>query len=154
MCAMGTWHVRTPNYRGDAEMVLWLPPVPVVIGYRITQAVVNTQTVMQQAVDGDGDPTSDSLTITILDGADPVGGDTLALTVNEAAIDGIGRTPASDAETDSGTLSFTAGSDTLGDFAFTGVGGLVTTLDGVGVEGVGLALGVAVGGDEAEVAPS
>ncbi|MCM3417820.1 DUF5801 repeats-in-toxin domain-containing protein [Sphingopyxis alaskensis] len=86
------------------------------------------------AVDGDGDPTSDSLTITILDGADPVGGDTLALTVNEAAIDGIGRTPASDAETDSGTLSFTAGSDTLGDFAFTGVGGLVTTLDGVGVD--------------------
>lgn len=31
----GTWHVRTRNYKGDAEMVLWLPPVPVVVGHMI-----------------------------------------------------------------------------------------------------------------------
>ena len=31
--ADGTWHVRTRHYSGDAEMVLWLPPVPVVIGH-------------------------------------------------------------------------------------------------------------------------
>ncbi len=98
------------------------------------QNLAPSATFTLSAVDGDGDPTSDSLTITIDDGADPAGGDTLALTVNEAAIDGIGRTPASDDETDSGTLSFTAGSDTLGNFAFTGVGGLVTTLDGVGID--------------------
>ena len=98
------------------------------------QNLAPSATFTLSAVDGDDDPTSDSLTITIDDGANPTGGDTLALTVNEAAIDGIGRTPASDAETDSGTLSFTAGSDTLGDFAFVGVDGLVTTLDGVGID--------------------
>ncbi len=29
----GTWHVRTRHYNGDAEMVLWLPPTPVAVGY-------------------------------------------------------------------------------------------------------------------------
>ena len=33
----GTWHVRTPGYRGDAEMCLWLPPQAVPIGYVIQQ---------------------------------------------------------------------------------------------------------------------
>jgi len=33
----GTWHVRTANYRGDAEMVLWLPPQPVPVGFIIAQ---------------------------------------------------------------------------------------------------------------------
>ncbi|WP_227340083.1 beta strand repeat-containing protein [Sphingopyxis sp. P8] len=86
------------------------------------------------AVDRDGDPTSDSLTITIDDGADPTGGGTLTLTVDEAAIDGIGRTPASDAETDSGMLSFSAGSDTLSNFMFDGTAGLVANLDGAGTD--------------------
>uniref|UniRef100_UPI002FC9DBCE beta strand repeat-containing protein n=1 Tax=Sphingopyxis sp. TaxID=1908224 RepID=UPI002FC9DBCE len=85
-------------------------------------------------VDRDGDPTSDTLTIAIDDGANPVGGDTLTLTVNEAAIDGIGRTPASNAEIASGTLNFTAGSDTLSGFVFDGVAGLVANLDGVGTD--------------------
>ena len=40
--------------------------------------------------------------------------------IARSAIDGIGRTPASDAETDIGTLSFTAGSDTLSGFVFDG----------------------------------
>lgn len=57
----GTWHIRTPRYNGDAEMVLWLPPVPVVIGHRVTQSVTNTQTVVQQAVDTDGDGIADSV---------------------------------------------------------------------------------------------
>ena len=34
---VGTWHVRTPGYSGDAEMCLWLPPVPVVIGHVISE---------------------------------------------------------------------------------------------------------------------
>ena len=29
----GSWHVRTPNYRADAEVCLWLPPEPVPVGY-------------------------------------------------------------------------------------------------------------------------
>ena len=33
----GTWHIRTRNYKGDAEMCLWLPAVPVVAGYVIQQ---------------------------------------------------------------------------------------------------------------------
>ena len=31
----GTWHVRTAHYRGDAEMVLWLPPSAVPVGFVI-----------------------------------------------------------------------------------------------------------------------
>ena len=32
----GTWHVRTPGYSGDAEMVLWMPPgPPVVVGHAV-----------------------------------------------------------------------------------------------------------------------
>ncbi|PKP86354.1 MAG: hypothetical protein CVT78_13830 [Alphaproteobacteria bacterium HGW-Alphaproteobacteria-17] len=86
------------------------------------------------AVDRDGDPTSDTLMIVIDDGANPVGGDTLTLTVNEAAIDGMGSTPVSNAEIASGTLAFTAGSDTLSGFVFDGVAGLVANLDGVGTD--------------------
>ena len=54
----GTWHVRTRNYKGDAEMCLWLPPVPVVIGYVITQ----TMTSMMQAIpyDSNGDGVVDA----------------------------------------------------------------------------------------------
>ncbi|QCB53349.1 tandem-95 repeat protein [Sphingopyxis sp. PAMC25046] len=86
------------------------------------------------AVDRDGDPTSDSLTIAIVDGAGPVNATPVTLTVNEVAIDGIGSNPASPDETDSGTLAFTAGSDTLSGFAFTGVAGLVANLDGAGTD--------------------
>ena len=86
------------------------------------------------AVDRDGDPTSDSLTIAITDGADPVDAAPITLTVNEAAIDAIGSDPASGDEIDSGNLSFTAGSDTLSGFAFTGFAGLVTNLDGAGID--------------------
>ncbi|WP_447932829.1 beta strand repeat-containing protein [Sphingopyxis fribergensis] len=86
------------------------------------------------AVDRDGDPTSDSLTIAITDGANPVNATPITLTVNEAALNGIGSDPASNAETASGNLSFTAGSDTLSGFAFTGVAGLVANLDGAGTD--------------------
>lgn len=34
----GTWHVRTARYRGDAEMVLWLPPSAVPVGFVIAQS--------------------------------------------------------------------------------------------------------------------
>jgi VCBS repeat-containing protein len=85
------------------------------------------------AVDRDGDPTSDSLTIAITDGANPTGATPITLTVNEAAL-ADGSNPASNAETTSGNLSFTAGSDTLSGFAFTGVAGLVANLDGAGTD--------------------
>ena len=85
------------------------------------------------AVDRDGDPTSDSLTIAIADGANPANAAPITLTVNEAAL-ADGSNPASNAETASGDLSFTAGSDTLSGFAFTGVSGLVANLDGAGVD--------------------
>lgn len=85
------------------------------------------------AVDRDGDPTSDSLTIAITDGANPVSATPITLTVNEAALLD-GSTPASLAEAASGNLSFTAGSDTLSSFAFTGVAGLVANLDGAGTD--------------------
>ncbi|MHA4838946.1 beta strand repeat-containing protein [Sphingopyxis sp. MSC1_008] len=86
------------------------------------------------AVDRDGDPTSDSLTIAITDGANPVNATPITVTVNEAALNGIGSSPASNAETASGNLSFTAGSDTLSGFAFTGVAGLAANLDGAGTD--------------------
>ena len=57
----GTWHIRTRKYSGDAEMCLWLPPVPVVIGYTITQTVTNVQTVQSVAIDTDGDGKADTM---------------------------------------------------------------------------------------------
>ena len=53
----GTWHVRTRNYNGDAEMVLWLPPVPVVVGHTITQTLTTTTQTM--VVDSNGDGVAD-----------------------------------------------------------------------------------------------
>jgi VCBS repeat-containing protein len=85
------------------------------------------------AVDRDGDPTSDSLTIAITDGANPRNVSPITLTVNEAAL-ADGSNPASPAEVSSGDLFLTAGSDALSGFAFTGVGGLVANLDGAGTD--------------------
>lgn len=85
------------------------------------------------AVDRDGDPTSDSLTIKVTDGAAPANATPITLTVNEAALVD-GSNPASPAEVASGNLSFTAGSDALSGFAFTGVAGLVANLDGAGTD--------------------
>ena len=55
----GTWHVRVPNYEGDAEMVLWLPPVPVIVGFKITQTVSTTQGMQLMGYDLDGDGRAD-----------------------------------------------------------------------------------------------
>ena len=85
------------------------------------------------AVDRDGDPTSDSLTIAITDGANPVSATPITLTVSEAAL-ADGSNPFSPAEVATGSLSFTAGSDALSGFAFSGVAGLATNLDGVGTD--------------------
>ncbi|WP_414711932.1 DUF5801 repeats-in-toxin domain-containing protein [Sphingopyxis sp.] len=85
------------------------------------------------AVDRDGDPTSDSLTIAIADGAIPANAAPITLTVNEAALAN-GSTPPSPDEVASGDMIFTAGSDTLSGFAFTGVAGLVASLDGAGTD--------------------
>ncbi|MDO9362489.1 MAG: VCBS domain-containing protein, partial [Sphingopyxis sp.] len=85
------------------------------------------------AVDRDGDPTSDSLTIAITDGANPVSATPITLTVSEAAL-ADGSNPFSPDEVATGSLSFTAGSDALSGFAFSGVAGLATNLDGVGTD--------------------
>jgi len=58
----GTWHIRLPHYKGDGEMCLWLPPAPVVIGYKITRMV--TTNVSQLAVDQDGDGVADMVQTT------------------------------------------------------------------------------------------
>jgi hypothetical protein len=50
----GTWHVRTRKYKGDGEMCLWLPPVPVVIGYVITQTMTSTTQAVSYDSNGDG----------------------------------------------------------------------------------------------------
>ncbi|AEV37885.1 hemolysin-type calcium-binding repeat protein [Pseudovibrio sp. FO-BEG1] len=79
------------------------------------------------AMDADGDTTTDTQTITITDGPNPFGGDIIALSLDESALgeqignndptgDVIGSNPASTAETQSDTLSFTAGSDNIVSF--------------------------------------
>ena len=37
----GVWHVVVPGFEDLGEMCLWLPPVPVVVGYRITRTVMS-----------------------------------------------------------------------------------------------------------------
>ncbi|KZL19669.1 VCBS domain-containing protein [Pseudovibrio sp. Ad37] len=82
------------------------------------------QTFTITATDADGDTTSDTQTIKITDGTNPFGGDIIALSLDESALgdqvgnneptgDVIGSKPASTAETQSDTLSFTAGSDNI-----------------------------------------
>lgn len=45
----GTWHIRLPDYQGDAEMCLWLPAAPVVVGYVVTAVPVPLQPVVPVA---------------------------------------------------------------------------------------------------------
>jgi hypothetical protein len=86
-----------------------------------------------QLTDGDGDFDTATQPISVLDGADPTGGK-LGLSVEEPDLDTAltgdddtgdlqpgtttGTTPNETAETDSGSLSFTAGSDDVTDFTF------------------------------------
>ncbi|WP_341503022.1 retention module-containing protein [Gallaecimonas sp. GXIMD4217] len=78
-----------------------------------------------EATDGDGDIDSASHTINIADGADPLGGDSLSLVVDDADTEG------SNTDSDAGTLSFTAGSDDITGFAFGSTAGIsVSGLDG------------------------
>ncbi|WP_109315866.1 beta strand repeat-containing protein [Pseudovibrio ascidiaceicola] len=105
------------------------------------------QTFTITATDADGDTTSDTQTITIIDGTSPTPPDNLPgeavnliLTVNEAALDTTqdqndlaagnitGSDSTSSAETDvSSTLTFTAGSDDLSTFAFGDPSGITNT---------------------------
>ena len=82
------------------------------------------------ATDGDGDGASDSQTITINDGVGPTGTPQSVLFLQEADLDLVqdgadlvsgtatGSTPTEPEETDSGTLTFNAGSDDLVNFLF------------------------------------
>ncbi|MEX2129091.1 MAG: VWA domain-containing protein [Xanthobacteraceae bacterium] len=86
--------------------------------------------------DGDDDFDDATQPISVIDGADPTGGK-LGLSVEEPDLDTTqdgadlgpgtttGSTPGETAETDSGSLSFTAGSDDITDFAFGETDGIV-----------------------------
>ena len=50
----GMWQLSVPGFSDFGEMCLWLPPVPVVIGYVITRSVVTTATTTASDHDGDG----------------------------------------------------------------------------------------------------
>ena len=86
--------------------------------------------------DGDGDPSTAAQAITINDGAVAATPAPVTLDLNEAALSTAGATgsnPGLTSEVDNTpALSFTAGSDNLTSFAFSGIGGLVTDLNGTG----------------------
>ncbi len=78
--------------------------------------------------DTDGDVATDNHTITITDGANPQNATAQNVSLDEAHLsDGSDPTPL--ALTQVATLNFTAGSDTLTNFAFTGFAGLTTDSD-------------------------
>ena len=89
-----------------------------------------------QITDGDGDPSTATQAITINDGAVAATPAPVTLDLNEAALSTAGATgsnPSLTSEVDNApALSFTAGSDNLTSFAFSGIGGLVTDLNGTG----------------------
>ena len=89
-----------------------------------------------QITDGDGDTSTAAQAITINDGAVAATPAPVTLDLNEAALSTAGATgsnPSLTSEVDNTpALSFTAGSDNLTSFAFSGIGGLVTDLNGTG----------------------
>ena len=89
-----------------------------------------------QITDGDGDTSTATQAITINDGAVAATPVPVTLDLNEAALSTAGATgsnPSLTSEVDNApALSFTAGSDNLTSFAFSGIGGLVTDLNGTG----------------------
>ena len=89
-----------------------------------------------QITDGDGDTSTAAQVITINDGAVAATPAPVTLDLNEAALSTAGATgsnPSLTSEVDNTpALSFTAGSDNLTSFAFSGIGGLVTDLNGTG----------------------
>src|SRR5262249_43090334 len=85
--------------------------------------------------DGDGDTDNATQTITVTDGDGPTGGDKATLEVDERDLDTAstgdlaagsvnGSTPNDTGETDSDTLSFSAGSDALTTFTFGSTAGI------------------------------
>jgi len=86
--------------------------------------------------DGDGDTSTATQAITVNDGAVAATPTAVTLDLNEAALSTVGAVGSNSAltsETDSTpSLSFTAGSDNLTSFAFSGIGNLVTDLNGTG----------------------
>ncbi|RUZ76362.1 type I secretion C-terminal target domain-containing protein, partial [Mesorhizobium sp. M7A.F.Ca.US.006.01.1.1] len=106
----------------------------------ISNASPVTDTFTYTLKDGDGDTSPTTLTITINDGAVAATPTPVTLDLNEAALLTAGATgsnPTLTTETDSTpALSFTAGSDALTSFAFSGTAGLVTDLDGNGSQDI------------------
>ena len=89
------------------------------------QVIPSDATFNYRITDGDGDTDEAEQPITVTDDGDPTGGDQLTLVVEERDLDTTqdpgdlaagtttGTTPADTGETDSGTLSFSAGSENL-----------------------------------------
>jgi hypothetical protein len=106
----------------------------------ISNASAVTDTFTYTLKDGDGDTSPTTLIITINDGAVAATPTPITLDLNEAALLTAGATglnPTLTTETDSTpALSFTAGSDALTSFAFSGTAGLVTDLDGNGSQDI------------------
>ncbi|MER9502735.1 VCBS domain-containing protein, partial [Mesorhizobium sp. M0587] len=106
----------------------------------ISNASPVTDTFTYTLKDGDGDTSPTTLTITIGDGAVAATPTPVTLDLNEAALLTAGATgsnPTLTTETDNTpALSFTAGSDALTSFAFSGTAGLVTDLDGNGSQDI------------------
>lgn len=102
--ADGTW-----TFTAATNLDNLLVPVDASFSYRLT--------------DGDGDFDDATQPISVVDGADPTGGQ-LGLLVLEPDLDG-GTTPGGTGEVISGLLSFTAGSDDITSFEFGDTSGIV-----------------------------
>ena len=110
--------------------------------------------------DGDGDTDDATQPITVTDGGDPTGGSSLTLDLEELDLDttplpdgsdlavgtATGSTSGGAAETDSGSLSFSAGSDALTAFVFDNTAGIsVSGLSGAQITWVGQGTGTLIG---------
>ena len=108
--------------------------------------------------DGDNDTDEATQPINVIDGNNPTGGGQLALELEESDLDTAstggdlapatttGSTPSGPDETDSGTLSFTAGSDALTTFVFDNTAGIsVSGLSGTPITWIGQGTGTLTG---------
>jgi len=50
----GFWKVEQGGFQDIGEMCLWLPPVPVVVGYKVTRTMTTTTSTSNVDTDGDG----------------------------------------------------------------------------------------------------
>ena len=129
---------------------------------RTTRSARRDATFNYRITDGDGDTDEATQPITVTDGDDPTGGGQLALELEESDLDTAstgdddsgdlapatttGSTPNGTDETDSGLLSFSAGSDALTTFVFDNTAAIsVSGLSGTPIIWVGQGTGTLIG---------